>query len=277
MRRALVYTALLSAATAAPLAQRLAAPAYWYPSTAPSSPWARAVDSAPPLDIVVMNPASGPGARADPAYAAQVARAHAASPSLSVIGYVHTSYGRRAPADVHADVAAFYAFYDIDGIFVDEVSASAADAPYYAALAAFIRTQLAPDAARGAGKARAGAPAAPLLVLNPGTNVDEALEPAFDVVVGFEGPLAAYFDFEPAAWLRNTSAIAAARVWHIVHSVSELPGNATGLLAAAVARAKVNGAGWVFATNATLPNPYAGLPGEIFWEDLERWATGMYL
>jgi hypothetical protein len=273
--RALAFVPLCASA-AAPLPQRLGAPSYWYPSATAGSPWARAVASSPPLDLVVINPDSGPGERADAAYVAQVARAHAASATLSVLGYVHTSYGTRTPAEVHADVAAFFGWYDVDGIFVDEVSADATSAPYFAELAAFIRAQRAPAAARGAAKARAGAGAAPLVVFNPGTSLDEAFEPSFDVVMSFEGPLAEYLDFAPAPWLRNASRLAPARIWHCVHSVPEPRGNATGPLADAVARAKALNAGWVYATNETLPNPYARLPGEGFWEDLERWATGLY-
>lgn len=265
---------VFTACGAAPLAQRLGVPSYWYPSTSPGYPWARAVVSSPPLDLVIINPDSGPGARADAEYVAQVARAHE-SLTLSVIGYVHTSYGKRPVADVHADVAAFYAWYGVDGIFVDEVSSDAADAPYFAELSAFIRGQRAPDAARGAGKVRAGASTA-LVVFNPGTDIDEAFEQSFDIVMSFEGPLTDYLKFEPAPWLRNVTLIAPERVWHCIHSVPELRANATGPLADAIARSKGLNAGWIYATNETLPNPYEGLPGEGFWEDLERWATNLY-
>ena len=258
-----------------PLPQTLAVPSYWYPSTATGAPWPRALLAAPPVDLVIVNPDSGPGTARDAAYAAQVLHAHAASPTLSVLGYVHTSYGRRDPAAVHAEVLAYFSWYALDGIFVDEVATAAADAPYYAALAAFIRAQPPPPAARGAAKLglRAAA-AAPLVVLNPGTSIDAAYEPSFDLVMSFEDSAAAYERFEPAPWMLNSSALAPARVWHCVHSVPDgPPGNATGPLAAAVQRAKALNAGVLYATNETLPNPYAGLPGEIFWEDLIRWAT----
>jgi hypothetical protein len=226
--------------------------------------------------MVIINPDSGPGAHADPAYTLQVARAHAASSTLSVLGYVHTSYGRRAMADVRADVAAFFDWYDVDGIFVDEVSSDAAAVSYYASVAAFIRGQRAPAVAeRGAATARgagSGA-AAPLVVLNPGTNLDVAFEPHFDVVMSFEGPLADYAHFEPAPWLRNATLLAPTRVWHCIHSIAE---GAPEQLAGAIARSKTLNAGWVFATNETLPNPYAALPSEVFWEDVERWAANVY-
>lgn len=267
------------AATAPPLAQRLGVPSYWYPSTDASSPWARALVSSPPLDLVIINPNSGPGKRSDPEYVAQVTRAHAASPTLSVLGYVHTSYGKRAPAEVHADVADYFLWYDVDGVFVDEVSSDASGASYYVALAAFIRSQRAPALARSAAKVRgaahaaAASAAAPLVVLNPGTDIDIVYEPAFDIVMSFESSLADYLRFTPAPWLRNATLIAPSRVWHCVHTVGEPQANVTGPLAEAVARAKGLNAGWLYATNETMPNPYAGLPEGVFWEDLERWAT----
>jgi hypothetical protein len=273
-----LLTLAAPASSAPPLAQTLAVPSYWYPSTATGAPWPRALLAAPPVDLVIINPDSGPGAARDAAYAAQVARAHATSPTLSVLGYVHTSYGRRDPATVHAEVAKYFAWYAVDGIFVDEAATGAADAPYYAALAAFIRAQPPPAAAaRGSAKlglGGAGAGGAPLVVLNPGTSIDAAYEPSFDLVLSFEDTAAAYARFEPAAWMRNASALAPARVWHCVHTVpGGPPGNATGPLAAAVQRAKALNAGVLYATNESLPNPYANLPGEIFWEDLIRWAT----
>ena len=90
------------------------------------------------------------------------------------------------------------------------------------------------------------------------------------ISICFEGTAAAYATFSPAAWLRNASM--ATRVWHCVHSVATPPANATGPLAEVVQRSKSLNAGLLYVTNDTMPNPYAGLPGEIFLEDLLRWA-----
>ena len=189
---------------------------------------------------------------------------------------MYTKYGKRNVSLVHADVIDYFEWFGVDGVFVDEVSSSAADAPYYASLADFIRAQPPPPAARGAAKIGGGGGSAPLVVLNPGTNIDSAFEPSFDIVMSFEDTLAAYLDFEPAPWMRNASTLAPTRVWHCVHTSGGPPSNATGPLAAAVQRAKTLNAGRLYVTNETLPNPYADLPQELYWEDLIRWATNEY-
>ena len=275
----LAVVALVAAAAAEPpLAQTLAIPSYWPPSATVGSTWERALEAAPPVDLVVINPDSGPGPARDAAYAAQVVRAHAASPTLSVLGYVHTSYGKRDAAAVRGEIVRYFQWYAVDGIFIDEVPTSVADLPYYTALAAFVRAQAAPAAGRGAGKVRRAlvpvAAAAPLVVLNPGTDLDQAYEPLFDVVMSFEDTLAAYLRFEPSPWMRN--ALAPERVWHCVHTAGGPPGNASGPLAQAVQRSKTLNAGVLFMTNETTPNPYEGLPSEFFWEDLIRWATNHF-
>ena len=275
-RTSLFFSLLVAIATAAPLVQTLAIPSYWYPSNVSASPWARTLAAAPPVDLVVINPNSGPGKSVDAEYVAQVSRAHAASPTLSVLGYVYTSYGKRDAAAVRQDIEHYFAWYAVDGIFIDEVTSSAVDAPYYTALAMFIRAQAAPSALCAVRKLkyeRLVPESAPLVVLNPGTDLDEAYEPAFDIVMSFEDTLAAYLQFEPAPWMRNASPT---RVWHCVHTAGGPSDNSTGLLAVAVQRSKSLNAGVLYVTNETMPNPYAGLPGEIFWEDLIRWATNNF-
>ena len=236
--------------------QSIAVPSYWAPSQAPDSSWARALVSAPPLSLVVINPDSGPGRASDPEYVAQ--RARAAAANVTVLGYVHTSYGKRSAATVDAEADAFFEWYSVDGIFFDEVSSSAAEVPYFAARAAAVRAH-----ARPAGGAA-------LVVLNPGTDLDVAYNATFDVVMAFEDSLAAYRSFEPVQWLRE---IDPSRVWHCVHTAGS-PGNETVPLAEAVARSKALNAGRLYVTNETLPNPYAALPGGLYLEDLLRWAAG---
>ena len=258
------YTATASASQACGIAvalapptlkQRVGVPSYWYPSSQPDSSWARALAASPPLDIVVINPDSGPGVAADPNYIAQVARAHAAN--MTVLGYTHTLYGKRALVEVRAEVDDYFSWFGVDGVFVDEVASDAAGASYYAEVAAYVR-----------GKSARGA-AAPLVVLNPGTDLDVSYNASFDIVMSFEDSLEAYRTFEPAAWLR---AIAPERVWHCIHSAGT-PTNATAPLAEAVARSKANNAGVVYVTNETMPNPYKSLPSGIYLEDLLRWAA----
>ncbi len=103
---------------AAALAQAIAIPMYMDPSAAD---WAEETAAASTVSLLVANPNSGPGASADAAYTQAIATAHTAG--QTIVGYVHTSYGARAIADVEADIDAWYSFYPaIDGIFSDETA-----------------------------------------------------------------------------------------------------------------------------------------------------------
>ena len=77
--------------------------------------------------IAVVNPANGPGAAADPAYASGIARLNAAG--IKVIGYVATGYAVNSAVAVKADIDRWRAFYpgQISGIFFDEQSNRAGD------------------------------------------------------------------------------------------------------------------------------------------------------
>lgn len=115
-------------------------PAYFYPSQA-GSDWDRlvsAVAAGVPM-TAIMNPASGPGDAVNADYERAIAALRAAGGK--VLGYVPSGYaGRRVtpsssckPADGRSytagDVIAcarrYYDFYDIDGIFVDEMGGAA--------------------------------------------------------------------------------------------------------------------------------------------------------
>jgi hypothetical protein len=69
---------------------------------------------------VILNPASGPGRQADANYIKAIDRLLGAG--CVVLGYVTTSYGKRAPAEVHADINHWLALYPrTQGIFFDEM------------------------------------------------------------------------------------------------------------------------------------------------------------
>ncbi|WP_323120531.1 spherulation-specific family 4 protein [Burkholderia alba] len=72
----------------------LVVPAYCYPSGAGATASRTFAANAPSVRLTaILNPDSGPGSAADPAYTAAVAALRAAGGK--VIAYVHTSYGQR--------------------------------------------------------------------------------------------------------------------------------------------------------------------------------------
>ncbi|MBM3982003.1 MAG: hypothetical protein FJ304_17365 [Planctomycetes bacterium] len=89
---------------------------------------------------VIVNPASGPGARADANYTKAIDRLCGAG--CVVLGYVPTTYGKRAAADVRADIDQWQKLYPrAQGIFFDEMvyEDTAAGAKHQAALSAYAR------------------------------------------------------------------------------------------------------------------------------------------
>ena len=91
--------------------QSMAVPAYFHPGPY----WTQMEQARPVLQLVVMNPANGPGAASDSQYVSAVRAAQATG--ITVVGYVHTSYAARSLSAVESDVNAYYRWYGVNGIF----------------------------------------------------------------------------------------------------------------------------------------------------------------
>ncbi|GAA1848678.1 hypothetical protein GCM10009836_30520 [Pseudonocardia ailaonensis] len=154
-------------------------PAYFHPERE-AADWARLAAA----DLVVVNPASGPGT-GDPAY-------RAAIPGLPgvVAGYVDTDYARRPIAAVRADAAAHRRLHGVGAVFLDRVTSGPEDLEYYAVLAAELPRPL---------------------ILNPGVRPDPGYLALADVVVTFEGDWAAHRALTGPDPVGTT--------WHLVHGV----------------------------------------------------------
>lgn len=220
------------------LPQSIGVPAYF-----DSRPlWSRMAAARPTVAMAVLNPASGVGVAPVSGLADTVRETRAVG--VKVIGYVHTSYGRRASGDVLSEVARYKDWYGVDGIFFDEVSASCADQPYYGALSAHVR-------AWGAGTTT---------VLNPGRQTLECFMSVADVIITFEGSYEAYLsEPESPGWTQRYSPD---RFWHLVYDAP------TARRMREVIRAsKSRGAGWVYVTPEALPNPWGTLPSDAYWSN----------
>ncbi|MBE2319512.1 spherulation-specific family 4 protein [Solirubrobacter sp. CPCC 204708] len=164
----------------------------------------RIAERAPLPRLLVVNPASGPGTEAEPAFRRAIATAQANG--ARVLGYVATRWGARPRAEVARDVRRYRAWYGIDGIFLDEAGDDEPRIDQYRALAAD---------ARAAG--------ADFLVLNPGVVPARAYFELADVVVTFEGSYADYRRWHPPAWLDSE------RTAHLVYAApqaADVPPNA---------------------------------------------------
>ena len=131
----------------------------------------RWIEGSPLPSLIIINPASGPGAAPDPGYRRAIAAAQAAG--SKVLGYVPTTWGARPLSAAEADTDRYRAWYGVDGIFFDEAAHEAATLDHYRALA---------------GHARAAG--ARVVVLNPGVVPARGYFDVADVVVTFEGPFA---------------------------------------------------------------------------------------
>ena len=218
---------------------KMAVPAYFDP---PSPEWQRLIAGAPAVGMIVFNPESGPGTAADPAYTQVIAQAQAAG--IVMVGYVATSYGARPEADVIADINHYYDFYTLSGIYFAEGPMDndcTAMEPMYHRMADAVRAR---DAQA---------------YLAVGTRFCPTYITFFDMMVQFARNWSEYqADYAPPSWMPANSP---QRFVHFVHSVP--PGDAS----AALSRAVANGAGWVFVTDQSDPNPWGVLPS-YFSEEL---------
>jgi hypothetical protein len=203
----------------------------------------------------VMNPASGPGSSVDPAYVTAVGNLQAAGGK--VLGYVPTTFGSRPLSAVESDINFYVNNYHVNGIFLDQVSASQSGAhAYYAALYQYIKG-LSPNLS---------------VIDNPGIPfppVDQLVDVA-DALVTFEGPLTnpdpagASFQAYPTSgpytglplWFLNQPA---SKIANIVFDVPTADG-----MRSALTKAVQNNAGHVYFTDDALPNPYDTLPS--YWD-----------
>ena len=212
------------------------------------SAWAQIDAGHPPVDLAIINPASGPGTSRDGSYAAQVVTSQAAG--VDVVGYVHTSYGSRSLRTVESEISEYESWYHLDGIFVDEASTSCAlETSYYAPLYAFIHAQAGLD----------------LTILNPGEATNQCYMAAADVVLGFEGtPSDLASAGPPPSWMAG---FAPGRFWAVVYG-------AAGVSAERSVLATLAGEGYgeVYVTDRNLPNPYGALPS--YWAQEVADASG---
>lgn len=218
----------------------LAIPSY----VAPGGPaWEPFVSgAAATAGLVVINPASGPGGHADETYAAAVLAAQAEG--VIVLGYVPTTYGTRDGGEVDTEIGKYASWYAVDGIFLDEVSDDCATyAGYYA------------DRAAAADRQDADGDA--FVALNPGValDCDDYLATA-EVLVVAEDDIVNLRNFVAPSWM---AAYNPARFWFLAY------GGGASTLGQTLGLARDNGVGWVYITDANLPNPWARPPG--YWDE----------
>jgi len=211
---------------------KMAVPAY-YPPSDPS--WQRVIGGEPTVGMMVFNPDSGPGTTTDQGYTRVIAQAQGAG--IIMLGYVATNYGARPEADVIADINRYYDLYTPSGIYFAEGpmdnDCTSMEAMYH----------------RMSDAVRARDPRAYLAV---GTRFCPTYIYFFDLMVQFARNWTEYqTDYAPPSWMPANSP---QRFCHFVNSVPASDASA------ALSRVISNGAGWVFVTDRSDPNPWGVLP-----------------
>ncbi|WP_374772671.1 spherulation-specific family 4 protein [Streptomyces sp. NBC_01310] len=224
----------------------------------------------PAASVVVLNPGNGDSpfngpwrARAD----AMRARTTSTGEKTKVLGYVHTDHGNRDIAAVKASVDNYLKTPDgrlhVDGIFFDVVSRDCGPAnatrDHYAELRRYVQDTM-----------NAADPAVPdLVVNNPGTAIADCyLEPdrrTADIFVTYEDTYAAYtgagwlggnvFDHRSGYRAGTELDPSGTAFWHLVHDVPDADA-----MRATLRTAFARGAGYAYATNTVMPNPWNAGP-----------------
>ncbi|WP_342022070.1 spherulation-specific family 4 protein [Arthrobacter citreus] len=211
---------------------RLALPWYVHPAAAPQD-WAWLATRHRDVSFAVVNVHNGPGSEDDAYYP----QAMAWLAGLRTLGYVAVDYGNRPVADVAREIALWQRLYPIGGIMLDELPTSALSLGRCAEYAAV---------ARAAGIT--------FLAANPGVFPSPAHLELFDVTAVFEGTAQDYAGFEHPGWARE---VPPSRLWHLVYNCA--PEGTEEVRRTAARR----GAGHVFATDRSLPNPWLGPPTAV--------------
>jgi hypothetical protein len=179
--------------------------------------------------VAIINPDSGPGTRIDPNYSAGISGLKSAG--VTVLGYTWTGYASRDLSDVKSSIRAYKDWYDVDGIFLDEMSNVPGKEAYYSVLDDYVRSL-------GLG----------ITIGNPGTDVPASYIGAVDTLVIHEGP-----GFPDLSRLRNRhSNQDKANFAMIAYGVHTIDPSSISAAAPSV--------GYVYVTDAGLPNPYGTLP-----------------
>ncbi|MHB8699539.1 MAG: spherulation-specific family 4 protein [Nitrososphaerales archaeon] len=179
--------------------------------------------------VAIINPDNGPGTSQDPNYVSGVNNLRSAG--VTVLGYVYTHYASRASASVIADVNTYKSWYNVSGIFFDEMSNVPGNEAYYLALSTYAKSI-----------------GLEFTVGNPGAIVPDSYIGTMDCIVTYE-----------SQGLPSISTLASLET---SFSKSELAAISFGIatLDTSYTNSASNYLGYIYLTNSGLPNPYSELP-----------------
>ncbi len=231
--------------------QRVIVPAYTHPKPAgePDPYWSTLntlfkKDQGKTVPMAIINVNDGPGDKADPNYARQLA--DNTNNGIRNIAYIRTGNHTKPLTEVKAEITRWLSFYrnTISGIMLDEVVATQPDQiAYLKDIHDYIRKTY------------------PYFVIiaNPGGHISDAAAPYADIFVTSSTSAIRYLgaDYTPATSVFETSDDTIERNFHIIYDAtpSQYP--------AIIKKSRERNAGYVFITNAAMPAPFTALPKEF--------------
>ncbi len=179
--------------------------------------------------IAVVNPNNGPGSSIDSTYVSSIQQLQSAG--ITVLGYVYTGYGSRSTSSAEADATTYHNWYNLSGIFFDEMSNAAGDESYYSTLTQYVKSH-----------------GMTMTVGNPGTDTLSSYVGTVDNLVIYENP-----------GLPTISDLAG---WHTSYAKSNFSMIAfgVGLPTQSYVTSTTGYTSYIYVTNDNLPNPYDTVP-----------------
>ena len=217
-------------------------PLYSYPSwyTPASYLWDDVAGMGREVPIVaIINPNNGPNGgppNSDYTHGLNDLRAG----GVTILGYVYTSYGARAITNVEADIDLYDQYFNINGIFLDEVANTTNQLSYYRQLYQYIKAK----------------PHLSLVFANPGTQTDEQFisSPTADTTVIFENDTG-WSAYVPDGYASNYPAGRFAALPYAASTETLLRSN--------IDLAVQRNIGYIYVTNDGGSNPWDSLPS--YW------------
>jgi hypothetical protein len=211
----------------------LIVPLYSYPTNPAWSTLIREKLSYPDVPIIaIINPGSGPGKSSNPYYVLGIASLQKAG--IVVVGYVPTGYGSVKLKTVDASALDYKTWYNVSGIFFDQMSNSPNGAGYYSMASKYVNSI-----------------GLSLTVGNPGTSVPQSYVGIVSILVIYENA-----GFPSVSTIANSTGGSprsnfAAISYHV------------GLPSQSYLQSVAQYLSYVYFTNRYAPDPYAGLPSYL--------------
>lgn len=162
---------------------------------------------------------------------------------IKIIGYVLTNFGERESSLVKADIDTYYQCYGVDGIFLDQVSNTAANLDYYEDISSHIKA----NENNG------------IVFINPGAPIDEQYltRSVADVAIISEASFDQWQNYQPSSYLRSYSADTFGMITYNASSPTDMQQS--------IDLALANHIEYVYVTDDVLPNPFDSLP--TYWSE----------